>query len=152
MTNNSNQKTINVNNVALPIATIISLLSFAVWGTQEFLKIHETLKHDIQREVSVEIKAQREMIEHIKGVIITIKERQQYQLENVWSKKDHMLWCYETQKKNSNFICPDYNSWRDNGLLDKYDRKYEMQPMDSRGFHTWPRPNQLTEDVKNLKK
>lgn len=151
---NSNQKTINVNNVAIPIATIISLLGFVMWATYEFAKDRQALKDDLKHEFSIELKAQREIIEQIKGVIITIKERQQYQIENLWSKKDHMLWCYETQKKNTNFTCPDYNSWKDHGLLGKYE-KFGLNTLEQKReedsnsiIQNWTRQNQLTEDVK----
>lgn len=153
MTNN-NQKPININNVAFPLATIFSLLSFVMWATFEFAKDRQALKDELKREFSIELKAQRELIEQIKNVIIIVKERQKYQLDNLWSKKDHMLWCYETQKKNNNFNCPDYNSWKDHGLLGKYEN-YGVNTLDQKNeedvnsiIQNWTRQNQLTEDLK----
>lgn len=46
-------------------------------------------------------------------------------------KKDHMLWCYEIQKRNSGFVCPDYNSLRDHGLLGNYE-KYGLNSLEQR--------------------
>lgn len=122
MTNNNTPRTVNVNNVAIPIATIISLLSFVMWATFEFAKDRQALKDDIKHEFSVEMKAHRDLIEQIKGVIITIRERQTHYIENMWTKKDHMIWCYEVQKRNTNFSCPDYNALKDYGLLGNFER------------------------------
>ena len=94
MTNNNTPRTVNVNNVAIPIATIISLLSFVMWATFEFAKDRQALKDDIKHEFSVEMKDHRDLIEQIKGVIITIRERQTHYIENMWTKKDHLIWCY----------------------------------------------------------
>jgi hypothetical protein len=66
-----------------------------MWATFEFAKDRQALKDDLKREFAIELKAQREVIEQVKSVIITIKERQTIQLENVWTKKDHQIWCYE---------------------------------------------------------
>ena len=125
-----------------------------MWATYEFAKDRQALKDELKQEFSIELRAQSEIIEHLKGVIITIKERQQYQPDNLWTKKDHMLWCYETQKKNTNFTCPDYNSWKDHGLLGKYE-KFGLNSIEQRHeedtnsiIQNWTRQNQLTEDVK----
>ena len=156
--NTSNQKTVNVNNVAIPIATIISLLGFVMWATFEFAKDRQALKDELQKAFSTELRAQREIIEQIKGVIISIRERQTYYLENVWTKKDHMLWCYETQKRNSTFNCPDYNSWKDHGLLGGYEkqgfdpRNQQRENMSNQLIQTWTNQNkQVVEDSKTKK-
>ena len=38
-------------------------------------------------------------------------------LDEAWTKNDLALWCYEVQKKNENFQCPDYEELKRLGLF-----------------------------------
>ena len=113
--NNNSSKNVNVNNITIPLVTIVSIISFAMWGTYEFAKDRQTLKDELQKEFAIELRLQREAMEQIRSVIITIREKQQYQIDSNWTKIDHHRWCMEAQKKNAGFVCPEYNPWENKG-------------------------------------
>lgn len=42
--------------------------------------------------------------------------------DNVWTKNDMALWCYEVQRRNKNFECPDYETLKRLGLVGSDER------------------------------
>lgn len=49
-------------------------------------------------------------------------EHHEFLTDNVWTKNDLALWCYEVQRRNQNFECPDYETLRRLGLFGSDER------------------------------
>lgn len=63
-------------------------------------------------------------LDQIQTVLERTLEHHQYLVDNVWTKSDLALWCYEVQRKNAGFECPSYESLRQLGLIGGDEKKF----------------------------
>lgn len=99
----------------------------------EILALHDELKME-QEQIQGTIKQQNEVIGRIRELLVKVRERQLYVLENIWTRDDHNNWCREVEKKNPNWVCPLYES---------ADRKRFLLNPEQQGIN-----NSLSEDLK----
>lgn len=99
---------VNVNNISVPFLTIITLVGFVVMGTYQFFADRQAIKDELKKEFTMELREQKALLDEIKNVIIFMQDKQKYLLENVWTRKDHRIWCFENQQKDATLICMDH--------------------------------------------
>jgi len=49
---------------------------------------------------------QNEILSRLNEVVMKLRERQLFVLQNIWTEDDHIAWCKEVQLKNQNWVCP----------------------------------------------
>lgn len=145
---------VDIKNITAPVITLLSIAGMIIWATNSVWEQKEAIKNEFRqhvsetlekiedqhREMSGTSRQQQELIHQLEDVIKIMKHRQRFILENVWTQKEHAIWCYEAQKKNQNFICPD-EDLRKSGIIgsEKYlgpvdrDRKEILREMEEEG-------------------
>lgn len=114
---------------------VISIIGFTGWlvstSIQEKYSIKQEIKDaiilyaerheqmDARREAQHDaIEAKHiELLEKLSVLTERLKTNQNYVLQNIWTKQDHLLWCYEVEKRNPNFKCPPYEMLKQLGLI-----------------------------------
>jgi hypothetical protein len=126
---------VDIRTITAPILTLLSIAGMIVWATTSVWQQKEALKNEIRLEMkelshewkehleSVEgtTRQYRELIHQMEDALTIMKYRQKFMLENMWTKRDHAIWCRELERTNKNFVCPD-EDLRRSGLIgsDKY--------------------------------
>ena len=63
-------------------------------------------------------------LDEIQRVLQRTLEHHEFLVDNVWTKGDLALWCYEVQRKNENFVCPNYETLKQLGLISNNEKRY----------------------------
>lgn len=108
--------------------TNISVITFFCWLIISAFDAKDKITGDFRKEL-------KETTQKFDSDLKMIKDQNERLLENFWTKKDQLIWCYEIQKKNQGFVCPDYNFLKQQGLLGTYEQQNHS------GFYTTPKEN-----------
>lgn len=127
----SSEKTrvLDVTSLSNPVVTTVSIVLFFIWATNKVLQEkYDFIKEVNDRAISMEDKLSGEynqlnsLVEMLVQKTNTLTYRQNFVLSNLWSKRDHMLWCGEAEKINKDFKCLDYDALKRSGLLGTYEK------------------------------
>lgn len=119
---------IDIRNISVPLLTNISVITFFCWLIIGAFDAKDNLTDDFRKEL-------KETTQKFDSDFKMIKDQNERLLENFWTKKDQLIWCYEIQKKNQGFVCPDYNFLKQQGLLGTCEQQNHS------GFYTTPKEN-----------
>lgn len=125
-TNNHNGYGIDIRNISVPLLTNISVISFFCWLIIGAFDAKDKITDDFRKEL-------KETTIKFDADLKKIQDQNERLLENFWTKKDQLIWCYEIQKKNQGFVCPDYNFLKQQGLLGTYEQMNHGQAFDRFG-------------------
>lgn len=142
---------VDIRTITAPILTLLSIAGMIVWATTSVWEQKEALKNDIRVEIKElnsewkehlmivdgTIRQYKDLLHQMEDTILIMKFRQKFMLENMWTRKDHAIWCREMERTNKQFTCPDEDLKR-SGLIgsDKYigpvdrDRKTILKEME----------------------
>ena len=85
----------------------------------------------------------------IKIVIEKILESHEYLVENVWTKGDLALWCYEVSRKNKEFVCPDYETLKRLGLFGNVEQQHLREGGSKKLHKLQEKLDELDKDLKD---
>lgn len=145
---------VDIRTITAPILTLLSIAGMIVWATTSVWEQKEALKNEVRveiKEINQEYKEHldmvngtlrqyQELISQMEDVLLIMKYRQKFLLENMWSKRDHAIWCREMERISEQFKCPDEDLKR-SGLIgsDSYigpidrDRKQMLEDIEKEG-------------------
>jgi len=83
------------------------------------------------------------LIDKMKDLLLAIRERQVYVLENIWTKSNHNTWCHEAEALNPNWKCPSYQTLLNNGLIGSEEQHGINNSIDQEIQRFKDAPNQL---------
>lgn len=106
----------DIRNVTVPLIFIFSIVGFFMWTTYIVMSEKSKLKDDIENDLG----SLQNKVNEDRASIITLKERQQYVLENIWTKQDHTIWCYELQRQNPSITCPAHESTKNGKVTNEH--------------------------------
>lgn len=145
---------VDIRTITAPILTLLSIAGMIIWATTSVWQQKEALKNDIRVEmkeynaewdehlksVKGTLRQYQDLLHQLEDTIVIMKYRQKFLMENIWTKRDHAIWCHELERQNNNFRCPD-KDLKNSGLIgsDKYvgpverDRKEILRRMEREG-------------------
>lgn len=125
----------DIRQVSMPVLMLIGVIAFVSWatwtGATERYRIKELVYTEIQilrkeheskitQHINEQmaqinllegtIRQQNEVINRIHDLLIRVRERQTYVLENLWTKDDHDNWCRQMELTHPDFKCEPYSS------------------------------------------
>lgn len=115
------QESVDLKNIKAPVITLLSIAGMIVWATNSVWEQKQNFRQELSVEVNKKLdelgekhkeifgtlKQQQDLLHQIEEAIATLKRRQRFIVENIWTQKDHAIWCYEAQRSNKDFVCPD---------------------------------------------
>jgi len=145
---------VDIRTITAPILTLLSIAGMIIWATTSVWQQKEDLKNDLRveiREINTEwknhlatvdgtLRQYKDLLHQMEDTLLLMKYRQKFILGNMWTKREHAIWCRELERTNKNFTCPDADLQR-SGLIgsDKYigpidrDRKTMLEELEKEG-------------------